>query len=75
MVPYLRETARPGSRQRREAFDRGNGLADVRGEGQPAARHRAVSRHPGIKRKGLALSWLTHCRNRLALRWMIRSRS
>jgi hypothetical protein len=24
-----------------------------------------VSRHPGIKRKGLAVSWLTHCRNRL----------
>jgi hypothetical protein len=25
-----------------------------------------VSRHPAIKRKGLAVSWLTHCRYRLA---------
>jgi hypothetical protein len=35
----------------------------------------AVSRHTRIKWKGLAVSWLTHCRNRLSRSWTIRSRS
>ena len=34
-----------------------------------------VSRHPGIKWKGLAVLWLTHYRYRLVLSWTIRSRS
>ena len=62
--------AKPGS------VDRGT-------EGWPAfavkARRRrgipVAPRHTSIKRKGLAVSWLTHCRNRLSRHWRIRSRS
>ena len=51
------------------------GLAGFALTGQLAARYPAVSWHLGIKRKGLAVSWLTHCRNRLSRNWTIRSRS
>ena len=65
----------PGSRRRQAAL--------IVARGGPAfavkARRRrgipVVSRHTSIKRKGLAVSWLTHCRNRLSRRWRIRSRS
>jgi hypothetical protein len=64
-----------GSRRRQPALIVARGWP---GFAAKASRRRGipvVSRHPGIKRKGLAVSWLTHCRYRLSRRWRIRSRS
>jgi hypothetical protein len=67
---------RPGSRRRQAVFIVARGST---------ARTAKVSRRRGIHavspvpqhqiRKGLAVSCLTHCQNRLSRRWMIRSRS
>ena len=70
-----RRPARAGKQATPGSVDRGAGRP---GLAVKAGRRRGipvVSRHPGIKRKGLGVSWLTHCRNRLSRRWMIRSRS
>ena len=69
------DPTRAGKQAKPGSVDRGTGLASVRGEGQPTARHPVVPRHTSIKRKGLAVSWLTHCQNRLSRHWTIRSRS
>ena len=64
-----------GSRRRQAALIVAR---DWSGLAAKASRRRGilvVSRHPGIKRKGLAVLWLTHYRYRLVLSWTIRSRS
>jgi hypothetical protein len=65
----------PGSRRRQAALIVARGWP---GLAVKAGRRRGIpvaSRHPGIKRKGLAVSWLTYCRYRLVRSWTIRSRS
>ena len=64
-----------GSRRRQAAFIVARGWPGLAAKASRRRGIPVVSRHPGIKRKGLAVSWLTHCRNRLSRRWTIRSRS
>jgi hypothetical protein len=64
-----------GSRRRQAALIVARGWPGLAAKASRPRGIPVVSRHPGIKRKGLAVSWLTHCRNRLSRRWTIRSRS
>ena len=64
-----------GSRRRRAALIVARGWPGLAAKASRRRGIPVVSRHPGIKRKGLAVSWLTHCQNRLSRRWTIRSRS
>jgi len=75
MIIIAASASRAGKQAQPDSVDRGTGLGGVHGEGWPTARHRRRPRHTSIKRKGLAVSWLTHCRNRLSRNWTIRSHS
>ena len=63
-----------GSRRRQAALLVARGWPGLAAKASRRRGIPVVSRHSGIKRKGLAVSWLTHCRNRLSRRWTIRSR-
>ena len=64
----------PGSRRRQAALIVARGWPAF---AVKAGRRRGIPPSPGHEHQaeGLAVSWLTHCRNRLSRRWTIRSRS
>ena len=64
-----------GSRRRQAALIVARGWPGLAAKASRRRGILVVSRHPGIKRKGLAVLWLTHYRYRLVLSWTIRSRS
>ena len=66
---------RPGSRRRQAALILARGWPAFAVKASQRRGIPVVPRHTSIKQKGLAVSWLTHCRNRLSRHWTIRSRS